>query len=137
MHQLHWENKMSESTPASDSVTLNVLGTELVSCSLDPVTGYFRDGCCNTDEHDHGSHVVCAKVTQEFLEFSKQHGNDLITPRPEWNFPGLEPGDQWCLCAVRWKQAYDQGVAPPVILESTHHNALKYATLDQLSGDRK
>ena len=128
---------MSESTPASDSVTLNVLGTELVSCSLDPVTGYFRDGCCNTDEHDHGSHVVCAKVTQEFLEFSKQYGNDLITPRPEWNFPGLEPGDQWCLCAVRWKQAYDQGVAPPVILESTHHTALKYATLDQLSGDRK
>jgi uncharacterized protein (DUF2237 family) len=128
---------MIESTTVSKSVTLNVLGTELLSCSHDPVTGYFRDGCCNTDEHDHGSHVVCAIMTQEFLQFSKEHGNNLITPRSEWNFPGLVPGDQWCLCAIRWKQAYDQGVAPKVILESTHHNALQYATLDQLSGDRK
>lgn len=128
---------MIESTTVSKSVTLNVLGTELSSCSHDPATGYFRDGCCNTDEHDHGSHVVCAIMTQEFLQFSKEHSNDLITPQFEWNFPGLVPGDRWCLCAIRWKQAYDQGVAPKVILESTHHNALQYATLDQLSGDRK
>lgn len=128
---------MIESTTVSKSVTLNVLGTELSSCSYDPATGYFRDGCCNTDEHDHGSHVVCAIMTQEFLQFSKEHSNDLITPQFEWNFPGLVPGDRWCLCAIRWKQAYDQGVAPKVILESTHHNALQYATLDQLSGDRK
>jgi len=121
----------------TEPIILNVLGTELLSCSLDPVTGYFRDGCCNTDTHDHGSHVVCAVMTQEFLQFSKEYGNDLITPRSEWNFPGLVPGDQWCLCAIRWKQAYEQGVAPKVILESTHHNALRYATLDQLSGDRK
>ena len=128
---------MIESTTVSEPVILNVLGTELLSCSHDPVTGYFRDGCCNTDKHDHGSHVVCAVMTQEFLQFSKEYGNDLITPRSEWDFPGLVPGDQWCLCAIRWKQAYEQGVAPKVILESTHHNALRYATLDQLSGDRK
>ncbi len=112
--------------------SLNVLGTALVPCSYDPLTGYFRDGCCNTDEHDRGSHVICAKVSQEFLDFSLQQGNDLITPRPEYRFQGLKAGDRWCLCALRWKQAFEAGVAPKVILESTHINALDYVTLEEL-----
>ena len=112
--------------------SLNVLGTALVPCSFDPLTGYFRDGCCNTDENDRGSHVICAKVTQEFLDFSLQQGNDLITPRPEYRFQGLKAGDRWCLCALRWKQAFEAGVAPKVILESTHINALDYLTLEEL-----
>jgi len=112
--------------------SLNVLGTSLVPCSYDPLTGYFRDGCCNTDEHDRGSHVICAKVTQEFLDFSLRQGNDLITPRPEYRFQGLKAGDRWCLCALRWKQAFEAGVAPKVILESTHINALEYVTLEEL-----
>jgi uncharacterized protein (DUF2237 family) len=112
--------------------SLNVLGTALVPCSYDPLTGYFRDGCCNTDEHDRGSHVICAKVSQEFLDFSLRQGNDLITPRPEYRFQGLKAGDRWCLCALRWKQAYEAGVAPKVILESTHINALGYVTLEEL-----
>ena len=94
---------------------LNVLGEELVPCSYDPLTGYYRDGCCNTDDHDQGSHVVCAKVTQEFLDFSLTRGNDLVTPRAEYRFAGLKAGDRWCLCAMRWKEALDAGVAPPVI----------------------
>ena len=113
-------------------VSLNVLGTSLVPCSYDPLTGFFRDGCCNTDDNDQGSHVVCAKVTQEFLDFSFKQGNDLITPRPEYRFKGLKAGDRWCLCALRWKQAYEAGVAPKVVLESTHVSALDYVTLDQL-----
>jgi len=112
--------------------SFNVLGTPLVPCSYDPLTGYFRDGCCNTDEHDRGSHVICAKVTQEFLDFSLQQGNDLITPRPEYRFQGLKAGDRWCLCALRWKQAFEAGVAPKVILESTHIHALDYVTMEQL-----
>jgi uncharacterized protein len=112
--------------------SLNVLGTKLVPCSYDPLTGYFRDGCCNTDEHDRGSHVICAKVSQEFLDFSLRQGNDLITPRPEYRFQGLKDGDRWCLCALRWKQAFEAGVAPKVILESTHINALDYVTLEEL-----
>ena len=112
--------------------SLNVLGTKLVPCSYDPLTGYFRDGCCNTDEHDRGSHVICAKVSQEFLDFSLRQGNDLITPRPEYRFQGLKDGDRWCLCALRWKQAFETGVAPKVILESTHINALDYVTLEEL-----
>ncbi len=112
--------------------SLNVLGTTLVPCSYDPLTGYFRDGCCNTDENDRGSHVICAKVSQEFLDFSLRQGNDLITPRPEYRFQGLKAGDRWCLCALRWKQAYEAGVAPKVILESTHINALDYVTLEEL-----
>jgi uncharacterized protein (DUF2237 family) len=110
----------------------NVLGTPLVPCSYDPLTGYFRDGCCNTDAHDQGSHVICAKVTQAFLDFSLHQGNDLITPRPEHRFSGLKAGDRWCLCALRWKQAYEAGVAPTVVLESTHQRALDYVTLAQL-----
>jgi uncharacterized protein (DUF2237 family) len=111
---------------------LNVLGTPLVPCSYDPLTGYYRDGCCSTDEHDHGSHVICAKVTKEFLTFSRQKGNDLSTPVPEYRFSGLKPGDRWCLCALRWKQAFDAGVAPHVVLESTHAKALEFVTLAQL-----
>ncbi len=111
---------------------LNVLGTSLVPCSYDPLTGYFRDGCCNTDEQDQGSHVICAKVTQAFLDFSYQRGNDLVTPRPEYRFAGLKAGDRWCLCALRWKQAYEAGAAPTVVLESTHIRALDYVTLEQL-----
>jgi hypothetical protein len=113
-------------------VARNVLGTELVACSYDPLTGYFRDGCCHTDMHDLGSHVVCAMVTDEFLEFSRSRGNDLSTPRPEYRFAGLEDGDRWCLCALRWKEALAAGVAPAVILECTHARALEFVTLEQL-----
>ena len=111
---------------------LNVLGAVLVPCSYDPLTGYYRDGCCNTDDHDRGSHVVCAKVTQEFLDFSLARGNDLVTPRPEHRFVGLQAGDRWCLCAMRWKEALEAGVAPPVVLKCTHERALLFVTLAQL-----
>jgi uncharacterized protein (DUF2237 family) len=110
----------------------NVLGTELVPCSYDPLTGFFRDGCCHTREDDVGTHVVCAKVTAEFLAFSVARGNDLVTPRPEYRFRGLKPGDRWCLCAARWREALRFGVAPPVVLESTHEKALEFVTLDEL-----
>jgi uncharacterized protein len=113
-------------------MTLNVLGTPLVPCSYDPLTGYFRDGCCHTDETDGGSHLVCARVTQEFLVFSLQRGNDLMTPRPEFRFAGLKAGDRWCLCARRWTQALDAGLAPPVVLECTHEKALEFIDLEVL-----
>jgi len=111
---------------------LNVLGSALVPCSYDPLTGFYRDGCCKTDEHDAGSHVICAKVTQEFLDFSVAVGNDLSTPRPEYRFSGLKAGDRWCLCARRWQQAHEAGFAPQVVLESTHARALDFVTLAQL-----
>ena len=111
---------------------LNVLGTPLVPCSYDPLTGFFRDGCCQTDDQDRGSHVICAKVTQAFLEFSLQRGNDLMTPRPEYRFAGLKAGDKWCLCALRWEEAFKAGLAPQVVLESTHLKALEFVTLEQL-----
>jgi uncharacterized protein len=111
---------------------LNVLGTALVPCSYDPLTGYFRDGCCNTDEEDAGTHVICARVSQAFLDYSLQQGNDLITPRPAHRFAGLKPNDRWCLCALRWKEAFKAGVAPPVVLASTHARALGFVTLAQL-----
>ena len=111
---------------------LNVWGEDLVPCSYDPLTGFYRDGCCETDENDHGTHVICARMTQEFLIFSLQRGNDLMTPRPEYRFAGLQPGDRWCLCAQRWKEALEAGVAPPVILDSTHAKALDVVTLEQL-----
>ena len=110
----------------------NVLGGELLACSFAPLTGYFRDGCCNTDGNDGGTHVVCAKVTAEFLNYSLARGNDLITPRPEHRFAGLKPGDRWCLCALRWKEALSAGVAPPVWLEATHAKALELVTLEEL-----
>ena len=112
--------------------TLNVLGSALVPCSYDPLTGFFRDGCCKTDSQDAGSHVICAKVTQEFLDYSGSVGNDLSTPRPEYRFAGLKPGDRWCLCALRWKQAHQAGLAPPVILESTHARALDFVEMEAL-----
>jgi uncharacterized protein (DUF2237 family) len=111
---------------------LNVLGKPLKDCSFDPLTGYFRDGCCKTSSVDAGSHVICARVTKEFLDFSFSQGNDLMTARPAYQFPGLQPGDQWCLCAMRWKEAFDAGLAPPVVLESTHQRALHFVTLEQL-----
>ena len=110
----------------------NVLGGPLVPCSYDPLTGYYRDGCCNTSEEDTGTHVVCARVTEEFLAFSLSRGNDLVTPRPQWRFAGLKPGDRWCLCALRWKEALEAGVAPPVVLESTHAKALAFVRLEDL-----
>jgi uncharacterized protein len=114
----------------------NVLGTELVPCSYDPLTGYFRDGCCNTDESDMGSHLVCVRVTAEFLAFSSTCGNDLVTPQPRHRFAGLKPGDRWCLCANRWREALESGAAPPVVLEATHHKALEFVTLAQLQKHR-
>jgi uncharacterized protein (DUF2237 family) len=108
----------------------NVLGGRLESCSLRPLTGFYRDGCCNTGVDDIGVHVVCAQMTKEFLEFSKAHGNDLSTPRP--GFPGLKPGDRWCICASRWKEACQAGVAPPVYLAATHAAVLEYVSLDAL-----
>lgn len=111
---------------------LNVLGGILQACSHAPRTGWFRDGCCNTDENDHGNHTVCAHVTQPFLEFLQAKGNDLITPAREHGFPGLKPGDCWCVCAGSWKQAFDQGVACPVALESTHARALEQVPLEAL-----
>lgn len=103
----------------------SVLGGPLAVCSKEPRTGFFRDGCCSTGPEDHGSHTVCTRVTAEFLAFSKQRGNDLSTPRPEFGFPGLQPGDRWCLCAARWKEAYDAGVPPRVFLAGTHEGALR------------
>ena len=110
----------------------NVLGGMLASCSLDPLTGWYRDGCCNTDAHDHGSHTVCARVTGEFLEFIRELGNDLITPHPEYGFPGLVEGDQWCVCAASWRQAFKAGKACSVHLESTHAEALAIVPLEEL-----
>ncbi|MFQ3670147.1 MAG: DUF2237 domain-containing protein [Verrucomicrobiia bacterium] len=103
----------------------NVLGGPLAPCSHRPLTGFFRDGCCHTGPEDHGSHTVCSVMTAEFLEFSRIRGNDLSTPRPEYRFPGLKPGDRWCLCAGRWREAWEAGVAPEVILEATHERALE------------
>ncbi len=111
---------------------LNVLGRPLSPCGTEPMTGYFRDGCCRTDASDRGLHVVCAVMTAEFLAFSRRRGNDLSTPRPDYDFPGLRPGDRWCLCANRWLEAFVEGVAPRVVLEATHLNALGVVTLDQL-----
>ena len=111
---------------------LNVLGEPLAPCGLDPVSGFYRDGCCDTGYDDVGIHVVCARVTREFLAFSKRRGNDLGAPAPEIRFPGLRPGDCWCLCAGRWKEALDAGVAPPVILQATHEEALAVVSLADL-----
>lgn len=110
----------------------NVLGTALEPCCFAPKTGFYRDGYCKTGDMDTGTHVVCALMTQEFLAFTLSRGNDLITPIPYYNFPGLIPGDKWCLCVSRWKEAYDARVAPPVILEATHEKALKTVSFDML-----
>jgi uncharacterized protein len=113
--------------------TKNVLGTELQPCSYDPLTGWLRDGCCRTDAHDHGSHVICARMTVAFLNHQMEAGNDLITPRSEVRFAGLKPGDRWCVCALRWRQAFEDGCAPPVVLECTHERALDYVPLQALN----
>lgn len=110
----------------------NVLGTELSCCCTQPLTGFYRDGFCRTNEQDLGRHVICAIVTEPFLLFTRSQGNDLMTPQPEYAFPGLKPGDKWCLCALRWREAYLAGVAPPVLLACTHQRALQYVTLDML-----
>jgi len=110
----------------------NVLGGPLLACSFDPLTGFFRDGCCTTGPEDLGSHTVCARVTEAFLAFSRERGNDLSTPRPEFRFRGLKPGDRWCVCAARWLEACDAGVAPPVVLEATHEAALRIVPLKRL-----
>jgi uncharacterized protein (DUF2237 family) len=110
----------------------SVLGSPLMPCSVAPITGFFRDGCCNTGPEDHGSHTVCVELTAEFLAFSKKVGNDLSTPMPQYGFPGLNPGDRWCLCAPRWEEARRAGFAPPVLLEATHLGALEHCSLDHL-----
>lgn len=111
---------------------INVFGQILEVCSAKPLTGYYRDGCCNTGKEDFGTHTVCALMTTEFLDFSKSQGNDLITPLPDYNFPGLKPGDRWCLCARRWQEAYRAGCAPKVFLEATNEATLKIIPLATL-----
>ena len=110
----------------------NVLGTPLQACSLEPLTGYYRNGCCDTGEGDVGVHTVCAIMTEEFLAFTRSRGNDLSTALPAYRFPGLKPGDRWCLCVTRWKEAFDAGVAPYVLLEATHISSLEWVSLAEL-----
>ena len=110
----------------------NVFGEDLETCSTSPMTGFYRDGCCGTGPEDIGMHVVCTEVTEEFLEFSKSRGNDLSTPNPEFGFPGLKPGDRWCVCALRWKEAMDNGYASPVVLASTNESVLEVVSLEDL-----
>ncbi|MEM9804752.1 MAG: DUF2237 domain-containing protein [Cyanobacteria bacterium P01_D01_bin.56] len=114
------------------AIVNNVLGENLQTCCTDPMTGFYRDGTCNTGPNDVGSHVVCAEMTEEFLIYTKAQGNDLSTPVPMYQFPGLKPGDRWCLCAVRWKEAYEAGVAPKVVLEATHESALTVVSFEAL-----
>ncbi len=123
------ERNYANFTPA---MVKNIFGEELIPCCLNPITGYFRDGYCRTEDIDYGRHVVCAIMTEEFLKFSLLAGNDLSTPRPEFYFPGLKPGDQWCLCALRWKEAYENNAAPQVILEACAEEALRYVDIDTL-----
>ena len=110
----------------------NVLGTELKSCCNDPITGFWRDGFCSTNQTDRGTHVVCAIITDDFLSFTNSKGNDLATPMPEYGFPGLKKGDRWCLCVLRWKEAYEAGMAPPLKLNATHEETLNYIPMDIL-----
>jgi len=123
---------MDGNSGGGGSSARNVLGGLLASCSTDPLTGFYRDGCCNTGPEDMGRHLVCAEMTTEFLAFSKARGNDLSTPRPEYRFPGLKPGDHWCLCVLRWVEAWKAGVAPKLDLDATHASALRFAPLDVL-----
>jgi uncharacterized protein (DUF2237 family) len=117
---------------ANDNEAKNVLGTKLQNCCLESKTGFYRDGFCNTDHHDHGKHIICAIITDEFLQFSKNMGNDLSTPIPEYDFPGLGAGDKWCLCILRWKEALENDIAPKVILESCHQKCLEYVSIEDL-----
>ena len=116
----------------SKTMDLNVLGTEMEACCFDPLTGYMRDGYCKTLAQDSGTHVVCAVVNKEFLDFTREKGNDLTTPIPQWRFPGLKPGDKWCLCISRWLEAEQAGVAPYIDLKATHSKALEYTSLEKL-----
>ncbi len=111
---------------------MNVLGGDLEPCSFDPATGFFRDGYCRTSGTDPGFHAVCAVMTEEFLELTRSRGNDLVTPQPQWLFPGLRPGDRWCVVAARWQEALEEGEAPPVVLEATHASALEFVSLGDL-----
>ncbi len=122
----------SDGSSGGRRAQLNVLGEPLTTCSDNPRTGWYRSGCCETDPEDRGAHTVCAVMTAEFLAFSKSRGNDLSTPRPEFEFPGLKPGDRWCLCAARWVEAYQAGVAPRLVLAATHQRTLQYAPLEVL-----
>ena len=110
----------------------NILGTELTTCSTSPMTGFFRDGCCQTNNQDQGMHTICAVMTEEFLAFSKKQGNDLSTPRPEYQFPGLKPGDRWCLCLLRWQEAEQAGQAPKIVLQATHASVTEFIDLETL-----
>jgi len=121
---------LPEAAIASDD--RNVLGGRLEACSTEPLTGFYRDGCCNTGPEDLGLHVVCTRVTRAFLEFARERGNDLISPAPEYGFPGLNPGDRWCVCAATWRQAFEAGVASPVVLAATHEETLAIIPLDAL-----
>jgi uncharacterized protein len=122
----------SQNTQDISSRPKNVLGDELQCCCTSPKTGFYRDGYCQTGPMDYGSHTVCAQVTQDFLEFSRSRGNDLITPIPDYEFPGLRPGDKWCLCVSRWKEAFDAGVAPSIVLAACHEKALEVVNLADL-----
>lgn len=121
---------MADSQPNPSQT--NVLGGELVPCSLDPVTGWYRTGCCENHGDDPGMHVICCRVTEDFLTFSAERGNDLSTPMPQYGFAGLQPGDRWCVCAARWAEALEAGMACPVVLEATHISALEFVDLDDL-----
>ncbi|MFT6331700.1 MAG: hypothetical protein ACJAW3_000017 [Lentimonas sp.] len=117
---------------ANDNNSNNILGTKLKPCCFETKTGFYRDGSCNTDQNDHGKHIICAIMTDEFLQFSKNMGNDLTASVPEYNFPGLKAGDKWCLCILRWKEALENDVAPKIILESCHQNCLEYVSIADL-----
>jgi uncharacterized protein (DUF2237 family) len=122
---------------ANDNKAKNILGTQLEPCCFETKTGFHRDGFCNTDHSDHGRHIICAIMTDEFLEFSKKMGNNLMTPVPEYDFPGLKAGDKWCLCILRWKEALENGIAPKIILESCHQKCLEYVSIDDLKNNAK
>lgn len=134
-----WDSVVTRSNTSASPTDMfmkkNVLGTELESCCTDPLTGFYRDGYCRTGAEDRGTHVVCAQMTEEFLSFTKSKGNDLSSPAPQYNFPGLKPGDCWCLCALRWREAEKAGYAPPVHLEATEETALKYMPLETLQAN--
>ncbi len=131
------KNKKAQMENSRQKGEKNVMGTDLAIAGTSPLTGFYRDGFCSTGKDDNGVHVVAAILTDEFLQFSKSRGNDLITPMPQYNFSGLKAGDCWCLCASRWKEAYDAGVAPPVKLAATHQKALEFATLEELKSSVK
>ena len=127
--------QLGRSIMVNNKTPKNILGEPLQPCCNKIKTGYFRDGFCRTNEQDFGRHVVCAKVTAEFLTYTKAQGNDLSTPHPEWQFPGLKPGDCWCLCALRWKEAKEAGYAPPIVLAATNIKALEYIVLEDLQNN--